>query len=230
MELEKIMQEMKRAGTPRNRDGMKRFAITGSPIYGCGVPFVRKISVRMRHEVKDAGALNAMAIGLWNTQVHEAKLLATMVANEALGWGVAEKWVSQCNNWAEVDQLCSNLLWKFQGVEAKALQYAHVHEQWKKRTGFVLMAVLAVRRGAGLDAKLADEFFSAIERECKDGRNFVKKAENWALRQVGKSTNKKIWRKARMLAEKLAGSRDGNARWIGSDAKRELATMMPRGA
>jgi 3-methyladenine DNA glycosylase AlkD len=228
MQLEKIMQEMKRAGTPRNREGMERFAITGSPLYGCGVPFVRKISVRIRHDITDVVALNALAINLWNTKVHEAKLLATMIADESLGWGIADKWVLQCNNWAEVDQLCSNLLWKFPGVEAKAVQYAHVGEPWKKRTGFVLMAVLAVRRGPALEPMLADEFFSAMERECKDGRNFVKKAVNWALRQVGKSTNKRNWRTAMALATKLSGSRDVNAKWIGTDAKRELATRSPR--
>jgi 3-methyladenine DNA glycosylase AlkD len=84
-----------------------------------------------------------------------------------------------------------------------------------------------VRRGAGLDPVTSDEFFSAMERECKDGRNFVKKAVNWALRQVGKSTNKRNWRKAMALATKLSGSRDVNAKWIGTDAKRELATRSP---
>jgi len=227
MKFSEFMARMRRKGTAHNREGMKRFAITGSKLYGSGVPFVRKLAGRARKEVKEEKKRNALARRLWASGVHEGKLAATMIAEPSIGWRTAEKWISQCRNWAEVDQLCSNLLWKMKGVDRKALQYTRVRELWKKRTGFVLMAVLAVRRRGELKPKLANAFFAAIERESKDERNFVRKAVNWALRQVGKSTNARNWRKALVLARKLAAGKDKTARWIGSDAKRELEEKGP---
>jgi len=228
MDAEKLLAELKRGGSPRNVKGMKKFAITGSPAYGCSVPAVRAIAGRLKREAMDDAERNALAAKLWASGVHEAKLLASMIATPGIGWRQAEKWIGSCRNWAEVDQLCSNLLWELDGVEGKALQYAEARELWKKRTGFVLMAVLAVRRREKLDGLLADEFFAAIERERYDERNFVKKAVNWALRQIGKGTNRRNWRKAMALAGKLAASGNATARWIGTDARRELIAMGPR--
>ena len=225
---EELAGRMKRNGSRRNVEGMKRFAITGSPLYGCSVPYVRKLAREVRREVKEGRARNAIARKLWRKGVHECKLLATMIAEPGIGWRGVERWISDCRNWAEVDQLCSNLLWKLKGVEAKALQYARARELWKKRTGFALMAVLAVRRKGGLGAGLVDGYLKAIERESTDERNFVRKAVNWALRQIGKSTNQKYWKKAVSLSKKLASSRNKTSRWVGSDARRELEAKGPR--
>ena len=98
---------------------------------------------------------------------------------------------------------------------------------WKKRAGFVIIAVLAIREKAAMRTADSDRFFAAIERESKDGRNFVKKAVNWALRHMGKCVDGPRFEKALALSGKLAASDDRTARWIGSDALRELRKKGP---
>jgi len=150
-----------------------------------------------------------------------------MVASPSIGWPAVEKWINDCQNWAEVDQLCMNLLGDMEGASEKALEYSKEKEQWRKRTGFSLMAVITWRQKKDIDQKLVDKFLVAIERESTDERNFVRKAVNWALRHVGKMGDKNNYQKALALSKKLASSKNKTARWIGSDAYRELKKKGP---
>ncbi len=227
MDFNAIIRAFEKNANPSNKEGMERFAINAEKAYGTGVPFVRNLARQIRKEVKEEKERNALAVKLWAHGAHETKLLATMLAGPSIGWKTVEKWIDGCQNWAEVDQLCMNLLGNMEGASEKALEYSHSKEQWRKRAGFSLMAVISWREKQKLDPKVADKFLSAIERESTDERNFVRKAVNWALRHIGKSGTRENYEKALALSKKLSSGKDKAARWIGSDAKRELEKKGP---
>lgn len=225
--VEIILLFRRNTGDAACREGMERFAITADVTYGTGLPFVRGLAGRIKQETKDAAGRNALAKKLWRHGAHETKLLAALVAEPSIGWDTSDSWLGTCQNWAEVDQLCMNLLWKMPGSEEKALAYSRAKQEWRKRAGFVLMAVLAMRRKGTLDRRLSDRYFSAILRESADERNFVKKAVNWALRHMGKCVDGERYKKALGISRKLAAGKDKTARWIGKDALRELEAKGP---
>lgn len=228
MRLIEIVSELEKCSSSKNVEGMGRFGIRGTKAYGCGVPAVRKIAARVKNEEKNPEKRNALAAELWKHGFHEEKLLASMVATPSIGWKTAEKWISDCNNWAEIDQLCMNLLGGMEGAEEKALEFSKSDKEWRKRAGFALMAVVVWKQKGKFPKEYSDKFLSAIERESTDGRNFVRKAVNWALRHIGKMTDKKRWKGAVALSRKLSKSSDKAARWIGTDALRELEKKGPR--
>ncbi len=222
MKTEEILDLMQKNSSKKNQEGMERFAISGSKSFGVGLPFVRRLAGDIKKKAGKGADLNPLAVSLWKTGYHESKLLAGMVADVRIGWKQAEGWIEDCKNWAEVDQLCLNLLWKMQGVKEKALKFCEEEQEWVKRTGFVLMAVLAVREKEKMGDEFADACLLKIKKHSADSRNFIKKAVNWALRQIGKSTKGRYYGKALGLAEKLSKSENKAARWIGKDAKSEL--------
>jgi 3-methyladenine DNA glycosylase AlkD len=227
MEFEEIIALFSKNANPENKEGMERFAITADRIYGTGIPFVRRLAKQIRKEIKGPEERNALAKKLWVHGAHETKIMATLVADADIGWDTVEKWLGTCQNWAEVDQLCMNLLGEMEGAGEKALEYSESDELWKKRAGFVIMAVLAMRQKDRLEKRLADRFFIAIERESADGRNFVKKAVNWALRHMGKLVDKRNYDKALIISKRLAASEDRTKRWVGADALKELMAKGP---
>ena len=229
MKFPEIISLFEKNANPSNKEGMERFAITAEKAYGTGIPFVRNLAKQILKQMKKESAdeRNELAKKLWAHGAHETKLLASMVASTSIGWKTAEKWIDDCQNWAEVDQLCMNLLDDMDGASDKALEYSHSEGMWRKRAGFALMAVTTWRQKKEVDVRVVDKFLEAIERESTDDRNFMKKAVNWALRHVGKSGTRQSYDKALALSKKLANSKDKTARWIGSDALRELKKKGP---
>ncbi|MBR9679471.1 MAG: DNA alkylation repair protein, partial [Candidatus Altiarchaeota archaeon] len=124
------------------------------------------------------------------------------------------------DGWEVCDQACMNLFWKASFAYEKAIELADKKSEFVKRTGFALMAVLAWKDKSAKNAKL-ERFFPIIESQAWDQRNFVKKAVNWALRQIGKK-NIELNRKAIKVAEKIKQQDTRSARWIAADALREL--------
>jgi 3-methyladenine DNA glycosylase AlkD len=132
-----------------------------------------------------------------------------------------DSWAKDFDSWDICDQVCSNLFDQTPYAYQKAVQWAKRPEEYVRRAGFVLMAALSVHDKQASDEKLL-KFFLLIEKYSTDGRNFVKKAVNWALRQMGKRRNSKLRKPAMALAAKLSKADSAAARWIGKDAYREL--------
>jgi 3-methyladenine DNA glycosylase AlkD len=214
MELETIVGELRRMGSPKAVEGMARFGIKGGKVYGVSVPNLRKLA-------KKVGKNHRVAIDLWKTGIHEARILAGMVDDPRdVTVDQMESWVRDFDSWDVVDGSCGNLFDKTPFAFEKALEWSKREAEYEKRAGFVLMAELAVH-----DKTLPDEtflkFLPVITREAVDNRNFVKKAANWALRQIGKR-NLALNRAAIETAEKIRSIDSSGARWIASDALREL--------
>ena len=133
-----------------------------------------------------------------------------------------ETWVKDFDSWDVCDQVCSNLFDKTPFAYRKAIEWSKREEEFVKRAGFVLMATLSVHDKKA-DNKKFEQFFPIIKRESNDNRNFVKKAVNWALRQIGKR-NLSLNKKAIKTAKEIQKMDSKSARWIASDALRELTS------
>jgi 3-methyladenine DNA glycosylase AlkD len=225
MSLLAILNFLRSKSDPRNVAGMARFGINPKNTLGVSMPVLRKMARTLRKDGSRGGDpsldRHILALGLWRSGIHEARVLAALIADPArMDARTTERWVRQVDSWDVCDQLCLNLFDRMKGARARALKWSRRRETFVKRAGFALMAVLAVHDKEAPDASFLP-FLKAVERESGDGRNFVKKAVNWALRQVGKR-NARLGRRALALARRLKASPVTPARWIGSDASREL--------
>lgn len=202
--------------------GMARYGIRVDRRYGMSVPEVRELGRRV---VNGLGRRNptrhVFAAELWQTGIHEAQLLAPLV--DLAGLVTVEQmeaWVVDLDSWDTCDQLCNNLFGDTPFAWDKALEWSGREEEFVKRAGFALMAVLAWHQKDAPDASFLP-MLEAIEQEASDERNFVKKAVNWALRHIGKR-NPALNARAVETARRLAASDSRAARWVAADALREL--------
>jgi 3-methyladenine DNA glycosylase AlkD len=199
---------------PRNIEGQRRYGIRSTAEQlGIAAPFLRAIAREHRRD-------HALALELWDSGIHEARVLATLIADpKQITRGQAEKWVRVCDNWAATDSLAF-LLDRTDFAEMKAHAWSARRTEFVKRTGFAMMAGMAVHR-----KELPDEVFRrmlpVIARAASDERNFVRKAVNWALRQIGKR-NPRLRRAAIAEAKRIARLDSRAARWVAADALREL--------
>jgi 3-methyladenine DNA glycosylase AlkD len=214
MEVEDVVKKLKVLSNPEAVKGMVRFGINPHNTFGISIPNLKKIA-------REIGKDHKLTLKLWQTGIHEARILTgfiddhRQVTEEQMG-----KWVSDFDSWDVCDQVCSYLFDKTPYSFSKAYEWSKKKEEFIKRAGFVLMACLAVHEKKAPDEKL-EAFLPIIKREAADERNYVKKAINWALRQIGKR-NLYLNVKAIELAEEIQEINSKSARWIASDALREL--------
>ncbi len=212
--LHTVMNQLATLGSPENRAGMARYGINVSQAFGVSVVELRTIAKRL-------GIDHELALLLWETGNHEARILAAMVDDPAqVGGEQLEAWVSAFDSWDLCDQVCSNLFDRTSAAYAKAAEWAGRDEEFVKRAGFALMAALSVHDKAADDAAFL-AFLPLVEREAGDERQYVKKAVNWALRQIGKR-DRALNRAAIATAERVRAQGSRSARWIASNALREL--------
>jgi len=214
MHYEEIINKLKSLANPEAVKGMARFGISPKNTYGVSIPNLRKMA-------KEIGKNQDLAQKLWDSKIHEARILASLVGDpKMVTEEQMEKWAKDLDSWDVCDQCCGNLFDKTIFAYKKAVEWSSREEEFVKRAGFVLMATLAVH-----DKKAQDEdflkFFPLMVREATDNRNFVKKGVNWALRQIGKR-NLSLNKKAIKTAEKIKTIESKAAKWIATDAIREL--------
>jgi 3-methyladenine DNA glycosylase AlkD len=212
--LSSVLAELDALADPARLAGMARVGIATDGALGVSIPDLRRLARRHRGD-------HALALALWDTGTHEARLLAGMVDDPAqVTPAQLERWVVAIDSWDVGDQLCNNLIHRTPHAWDVALAWAGREEGYVKRAGFALFAVLAVHDGTA-----ADERFTAllplIEREAGDARNEVRKAVNWALRQIGKR-NDVLRVEAIACGERIHAGGDRSARWVATDALREL--------
>jgi 3-methyladenine DNA glycosylase AlkD len=210
-----LVAGLRARGNARDAQGQRHFGIApGGELLGIRAPVLREIARRHRRD-------HDLALALWATGVHEARIIATLIDDpRRVTRGQMESWARDCDNWAATDACCCVLFDKTPFAIEKAHAWSLRRGEYVKRCGFVLMAGLAVHRKELPDAVFVD-FLPVIARESDDGRNFVKKAVNWALRQIGKR-NPRLCRAAIRCARGLRRRGSPAARWIAADALREL--------
>jgi 3-methyladenine DNA glycosylase AlkD len=215
--LVNILSELKKHSKTTNLEGMAKFGINTGKALGVNIPVLREIGKKHKND-------HVLAALLWDTGIHEARILASLVDNPGL---VTEKqtesWVKDFDSWDLCDQCCANLFEDLPFAYTKAEEWSSRKEEFVKRAGFVLMARLAVSDKKADDVKF-EAFFKCMLKESSDERNFVKKAVNWALRQTGKRSMF-LNKAAILVAQKMLKSGSSSAKWIANDAIRELTDL-----
>lgn len=211
---DQILKELTSLANPDNVRGMARFGINPHNTLGVSIPVLRSMA-------KKIGKDHELAESLWDSGIHEARILAALIADPRM---VTEEqmecWVADFDSWDVCDQVCGNLFDRTNFAYQKAGEWCRREAEFVKRAGFVLMACLAVHDKKAADDRF-DGFFPLILEGSTDERNFVKKAVNWALRQIGKR-DRYLNDRAIETAHTIARLKSRTARWIARDALREL--------
>ena len=211
-----VLRWLERKGTRRNREGMERYGIRSARHFGVSVATMRPL-------VRRLGKNHELALALWDTGWLEARIVAALIDEPArVSRSQIAHWVRGFDNWAVCDGVCCHLFVYTPFAWATVSRWSKRRDEFVRRGAFSMLAGLAVHDRLADDAKFIDAL-SLIESSADDGRNFVKKAVNWALRQIGKR-NQVLNAHAVEVARRLAARPERSARWIGHDALRELTS------
>ena len=212
--VQEVLQRLQALANPENVAGMERFGINPQGTLGISIYVLRPLA-------KEIGIDHKLALELWQSGIHEARILAAYIDDVALvDEAQLEAWVRDFDSWDVCDQVCSSLFDRTPYAWDKAVTWSERDEEFVKRAGFVLMAALAAHARKTPDERF-EVFFEIILREACDERNFVKKAVNWALRGIGKRSQY-LNRLAIEAAQRMAEIPCRAARWNAKDALREL--------
>jgi len=212
--VSRAVTELRRHGEKRNVEGMARFGIRAKIVFGVSKPKLDEI-------VRKIGKNHELGLKLWKTGIHDARLLGMLISEPLkVTASQMERWVRDFDNWDVCDGTCCHLFVDAKPAWEKAFVWSKRKKEFEKRAGFALAAYLAVHDKAADDARFM-EYLKDIERESWDERNFVRKAVNWALRNIGKR-NRRLNREAIACAERIRESGTRAGRWIAGDALREL--------
>jgi len=212
--VDEVLKELKVAAKPEHVKGMAQYGMAAERRLGVSVPDMRGIA-------KKLGKNHELALELWKTGIPEARIVASMIDKpERLTEEQMEEWVKDINSWDVCDQVCMNLFEKNPLAWRKILDWSEREEEYVKRAAYALIACLAWHNKEAEDGEFI-KLFPVIKRGAVDERNFVKKAVNWALRNIGKRNA--VLNKAAIEAAKDIQRMDSKAaRWIASDAVKEL--------
>lgn len=220
MKYDNIIKKLKSLIDPAAIEGMARYGITPENTYGVSIPNLRKIA-------KEIGMNHDLALRLWRANIRETRILASMIDDpEVMTEKQMNQWAQDFDYWEICDQCCANLFAYTTFAYKKAIEWSSSEDEFVKRAGFVLMARLAVSDKGAHDRHFV-RFLSIINRESIDNRMYVKKAVNWALRQIGKR-NRALNKKAIEMAKEIQKMDSKVAQWIASDAIRELTSEAVR--
>ena len=209
-----VLRELKSLADPKVRAKMAYFGVNVPKAHGVSAPVLHALAKRI-------GKDHRLARQLWMTGIHEARILATLIGeSEKVTAAEMDRWARDFDSWDVVDAACRYLYAQAKRAWSKAAAWSRRREEFVKRASFSLIAYLSYKDKATPDARFA-RFLRVIEREAYDERNFVRKAINWALRNIGKR-NKRLNREAIRAAERIRRQGSRAARWIAADALREL--------
>ena len=216
--LREIIEKLESLENPANIAGMARFGITAKKAFGIAAPDLKELAGSVK---KQAENRHRLALELWETGIHEARIIAYLIDDpREVTEAQMERWAADFDNWAICDGACGHLFCKTEFAYQKALEWSRRDAEFVKRAGLVLPAWLAVHDKKASDETIA-RFLPVLESNSDDDRNFIKKAVNWSLRQIGKRSlylnGLAVESAARIKARNTRA-----ARWIASDALREL--------
>ncbi|WP_277592432.1 DNA alkylation repair protein [Roseateles saccharophilus] len=213
--LDGALTALREHSRPDQLDAMARFGLTGDGRLGLAVPTLRALA-------REVGRDHELALALWDSGIPDAQILAGMLAEPArLTVEQMDHWVAGMRAWDVCDQACTHAFVKSPLAWEAIPRWAAREAEFEKRAGFALLAVAAVHQKQRPDADFLARL-PLIEAAAGDERNFVKKAVNWALRQIGKRSPA-LREPALTVAGRLCERSEKSSRWIGSDARRELS-------
>jgi 3-methyladenine DNA glycosylase AlkD len=208
------LRELRKLANPKARASLAYFGVDVPKAYGISAPVLHAFARRI-------GKDQQLAEELWASGVHEAKILAALIGQpHKITSAQMERWVRDFDSWDVVDNACCYLYAYAQPAWSKAQEWSSRRAEFQKRAAFSLMAYLSYKDKLSPEARF-EKLLPIIEREACDERNFVRKAVNWALRNIGKR-NLQLNQAAIRAAERIRQQDSRTARWIAADALREL--------
>lgn len=218
MTTDEIIRELRALSDPAKIADLERYAIKTPKWFGIRAPELKAFAREVKKLVDDR---HATALELWKSGIYDVRAVAFLIDDpKQVTPEQMDAWAKDFDNWATVDGACGYLFCRTPYAYEKAFEWAERMPEFEKRAAFSLMAYLAVHDKKAPDARLA-AFLPIIEKHAGDDRNFVKKAANWALRQIGKR-NFVLNKLAIETAEYIKSQNTRAARWIASDALREM--------
>ena len=216
MNYDEVMKKLRSMQNKRNAEGMARFGINLENNLGISVTAIRKYA-------RSIGKDHELALRLWKSKIRDARMLAACIDDPKLVTKEQmEAWVKDFNSWDVCDHTCGHLFDKTAFAYEKAKEWTDRKEEFQKRAGFTLIAWLSVHDKKNQNM-IFEKFFPLIIKHSTDDRNYVKKAVNWALRNIGKR-NFELNKKAIDVAKIIKRIDSKSARWIASDALNELTS------
>jgi 3-methyladenine DNA glycosylase AlkD len=194
---------------------VERFGIPSDKALGIKVPELRQIakSIKKNHE---------LALGLWQADIHEAKVLASMIGDPKLMTAQQmDQWVADMYSWDVCDQCCGNLFVYTPFWKSKVAEWIASSHEFTRRAGVVLIAEATMHRKKDVTDDELRHMLQLALTVADDPRNFVKKAVSWAMRQVGKKRST-LTTEVIAMAKELQSAQDRTKKWIASDVIREL--------
>jgi len=211
-----VVERLKALADPGKVDGMASFGINSENTLGISMPVLRRLG-------EEYGPDQELSLALWDTGLHEARILAALVGEpEKVTPGQMDAWIEDFDSWDVCDQVCQNLFDRTPHAWEKAREWSGRKREFEKRAGFALMACLAWHDKDAPDERFL-AFLPRLEHESDDGRNYVKKAVSWALRQIGKR-NLFLNAEAIRSAERIAAIDSAASRWVANDVLKEITS------
>jgi 3-methyladenine DNA glycosylase AlkD len=213
-DLAEVLGRLRTLADPQRLEGMARYGIGSDGALGVTVTELRKVA-------REVGRDHGLAAELWDTGVHEARILASLVDDASLvDEAQFERWAAGFESWDLCDQVCQNLFRHAAPAWTKAVEWTRRPDLFVKRAGFSLVAGLAVADKRSDDQRFAG-LLPALADGADDERPLVRKGASWALRAVGKRSPR-LHALAMETATQLRRRDGSGARWVGTDVLREL--------
>ena len=220
MTPKEVIKDLYLLGSPDNVAGMARFGIVTKNAFGVPASELKRVAKGVKKGVKER---HEFAMRLWETGVYEARIIAYLIDDpKRLTEEQMDAWAADFDNWAITDGTCGHLFCRSPLAYKKVHEWSRQDKEFVKRAGIVLIAWLAVHDKKADDERIA-ELLPILEEQAGDERNFIKKAVNWSLRQAGKRSLM-LNELAIETAGRIRAQGTPPARWIASDALRELTS------
>jgi len=217
MTTQEIIKELEQHKNPKNVAGMARFGIQGGQMLGISMPILRKIA----KIVKKQDDRHKIAQELWQSGIHEAKIFASLIDDPKLVTSrQMDSWIKDFDSWDVCDQTCMNLFCLSSLAPKKIGEWVKLEPEFERRAGFALLAVWAWKR-KDIDDKVIAKFLPLTIKYATDERNYVKKAVNWALRQIGKRSSY-LEKEGVKTAKEILKLHNKTGDWVAKDALREF--------
>jgi len=214
MDVADILAHLKFIADPSRLIHMEKYGINTSLALGISVYDLRRYA-------REIGRNHVLALDLWQTGIHDARLLACFIDDpKKITSDQMDLWADDFNSWDLCDQACTSLFDRSPLSWEKIPQWSESEKEFVKRAAFSLIAGLSIHDKVSEDQRF-EAFFPLIKKQAIDERNYVKKAVNWALRNIGKR-NLSLHKKAIICAKEIDEIDSKSARWIAKDAFREL--------
>jgi 3-methyladenine DNA glycosylase AlkD len=214
--VHEILAWLERRASKTNVDGMARYGIVAPKVFGVSVGVLRDYAKRL-------GRDHALALALWRTGWYEARMLGAFVDDpDRVTMAQMDRWARDFDNWAICDTVCFHLFDKTAHRWDRIRAWERRPEEFARRAAFALIASVGAHDKAATDAQFR-RCFPMIRRAATDERAYVKKGVSWALRVIG-NRSLALHTQAKAVASSLKRSTSHSARWIGSDALRDLSS------